>query len=215
MSETTHTILVLLLLSNFGLFGSNRLLSLVSFVTLQGLLLSALTLSAHYPLGGFRTIFLAVALFVVEGILVPFVLRRAAAGAPFLEDPPIVGYSLSLFSGAMIILLSFFFLSSVGYPTHGASREFLPYAFATMLSGLFLIVTRRSAMTQVIGYLVLSNGVFLAGSALAIEQPLLLELGILLDAFLAVVILSAGMTHGTGVFQSVDTSNSAPIAREP
>ena len=75
-----------------------------------------------------------------------------------------------------------------------------------VLCGLFLIACRRTAITQVVGYLVLANGVTLFGIGLALEQPLLVELGILLNVFFAVMVMGIAIYHINQEFDSIDVS---------
>ena len=61
--------------------------------------------------------------------------------------------------------------------------------------GLFLIVSRRNALMQVIGYLVIENGIFVFGVITVVDTPLLVELGMLLDAFVAVFVMGIAIFH--------------------
>jgi len=81
----------------------------------------------------------------------------------------------------------------------------VPLAFFTILAGLFLIVSRRTALTQVQGYLVLENGVYAFGVAMAQEAPLSVELGILLDIFVGVFIMGIIIFHISREFDHIDT----------
>jgi hydrogenase-4 component E len=85
-----------------------------------------------------------------------------------------------------------------------ASPLVLPLALATILIGLFLIVSRRKAIMQVVGYLVLENGVFIFGVALAQEEPFLVEMGVLLDVFVAVFIMGIMIFHISREFDHID-----------
>ena len=70
--------------------------------------------------------------------------------------------------------------------------------------GLFLIVSRRNALMQVIGYLVIENGIFVFAVITVAETPLLVELGILLDAFVAVFVMGIAVFHITREFGTAD-----------
>ncbi len=81
----------------------------------------------------------------------------------------------------------------------------IPGALFTILSGLFLIISRRKALTQVIGYLVLENGIYAFGAALAVEEPLVVEMGVLLDVFVAVFVMGITIHHISRDFDHIDT----------
>ena len=74
-----------------------------------------------------------------------------------------------------------------------------------MLTGLFLIVARRQALMQVVGYLALENGIFAFGAVVMKEAPLLVEMGILLDIFVAVFVMGIMVFHISREFDHTDT----------
>jgi len=80
----------------------------------------------------------------------------------------------------------------------------LEAAIFLMSIGLFLIISRRKALMQVIGYLVLENGIFVFGVITVVETPLLVELGVLLDAFVAVFVMGIAVFHINREFGSMD-----------
>jgi hypothetical protein len=85
------------------------------------------------------------------------------------------------------------------------SPMILPVALFTMITGLFLIVSRRQALTQVIGYLALENGIFAFGLGLVREAPVIVEMGILLDIFVAVFVMGITIFHISREFDQIDT----------
>jgi hydrogenase-4 component E len=85
-----------------------------------------------------------------------------------------------------------------------ASSLVVPVAFFTITSGLFLIVSRKKALTQVLGYLVMENGIYVFGTSIAARQPLLVELGILLDVFVAVFVMGIAIFHINREFEHTD-----------
>ena len=77
-------------------------------------------------------------------------------------------------------------------------------ALVTMLIGLFLIVARKTALMQVVGYLVLENGVYIFGVTLVHDEPFLVEMGILLDVFVAVFVMGIAIFHINREFDHID-----------
>jgi hydrogenase-4 component E len=86
----------------------------------------------------------------------------------------------------------------------GHAPLLIPAGLATLLIGLFLIVSRRTAVTQVLGYLVIENGIYAVGVALVGGVPLLVELGVLMDIFVAVFIMSIAAYHISREFDHID-----------
>jgi hydrogenase-4 component E len=81
----------------------------------------------------------------------------------------------------------------------------VPAAFFTCLVGLVLLITRSKAITQVLGYLTLENGVYAFGAAVALDMPILVELGILLDVFVGVFVMGIAIFHISRQFDHIDT----------
>ena len=82
----------------------------------------------------------------------------------------------------------------------------LAVALSTMLIGLFFIVARRKAINQILGYIILENGIFAFGFALDIEAGMIVELGILIDALLAVSVMGLAVYHIHREYDGTDTS---------
>jgi hydrogenase-4 component E len=81
----------------------------------------------------------------------------------------------------------------------------VPVALSTIFTGLFLILSRRKALTQVLGYIVLENGIYIFGVALALKEPVVVELGVLLDVFVAVFIMGITVFQISREFDHTDT----------
>jgi hydrogenase-4 component E len=82
----------------------------------------------------------------------------------------------------------------------------VPASLATVLTGFLLLVTRRKAITQVVGYLVLENGIFIMGLTLVEAMPLLVEVGVLLDLLVGVFVMGIILNHIHREFSSLDTA---------
>jgi hydrogenase-4 component E len=81
----------------------------------------------------------------------------------------------------------------------------VPASLATVAVGAILITTRRKAISQVLGYLVLENGIFVFGLLLVEAMPFLVEAGVLLDLFVGIFVLSIIIHHINREFASLDT----------
>ena len=115
--------------------------------------------------------------------------RRPSTEIRAGEVAPYVGFTPSLLFGVLALGLGAALARKLPLPAPDVSPLLVPVALATMLSGLFLIVARRQALMQVVGYLALENGIFAFGAVVMKDAPLLVEMGILLDIFVAVFVL--------------------------
>ncbi len=205
MSYLIDPILVFVVLVNLTLLGLSRLAACIRLSAAQGMALGAFPLLVAAHGIGVRPILLAVVIFVLKGIIFPRFLLRAIRSADVRHEvEPIVGYTASIVLGILILALSFWMASRFVLPRPAASPLVLPVALATILIGLYLIVSRRKAIMQVVGYLVLENGVFIFGAALAQEEPFLVEMGVLLDVFVAVFIMGIMIFHISREFDHID-----------
>ena len=207
MNQYLDTVLVFTLVTNLAILGSRRLSNLIRLTIAQGSAISVVTILAHYSALTTETWVIAGLNFTVMGILAPWMLRRAVREAQVQESlQPYLGYVASLALGLLVFIFSFWLFRQVAAVSYSRLSQLLPYAMTNVLCGLILITLRRRAITQVIGYLVLANGVTLFGIGLASEQPLLVEMGILLDVFFAVMVMGIAIYHINQEFDSIDVS---------
>lgn len=199
MNTWIDLVMVCLVLSNLMLVGSSRIGVCIRFVALQGILLGFLPLALHHWL-------LATATIAIKGTVFPWLLFRAMREANVRREvEPYVGFSSSLLIGVASLAVSSRLASRLPSPLPSISSLILPVALFTMITGLFLIVSRRQALTQVIGYLALENGVFTFGLGLVREAPVIVEMGILLDIFVAVFVMGITIFHISRAFDQIDT----------
>jgi hydrogenase-4 component E len=180
-----------LMISNLLMLGSGRLRSCIRLVALQGICLGIIPLMIESGEFMLRAWGLAVASVVLKGIIFPMVLLRILRDTGTRKEvEPFVGFTQSLAIGVVLVVFSMWVSSYISLPDAARhSSMMLEAGLATMLIGLFLIVSRRKAINQVIGYIVMENGIYAFGAVLVGNIPLLVELGVLLDAFVAVFIM--------------------------
>jgi hydrogenase-4 component E len=212
VSYLVDPVLVLVVLINLTLLGLSRLGACVRLSAAQGMALGVLPLLVATRGIGIRLVLLSIGIFVLKGVIFPQFLLRAIRSADVRREvEPFIGYAASILLGIVILALSFWMASRFALPHPAASPLVLPSALATILIGLFLIVSRRKAIMQVVGYLVLENGVFIFGVALAQEQPFLVEMGVLLDVFVAVFIMGIMIFHISREFDHIDVDQLASL----
>src|SRR3989442_10372880 len=110
-----------------------------------------------------------------------------------------------MLTGLFAVGVSWWLSSRLTLPTGSLSTLALPTALFTVLAGLFVIVARRTAVMQVLGFLVLENGIYSFGVARVGEMPFLVELGVLLDLFVAGVGVGIALYHINRAFSHIST----------
>jgi hydrogenase-4 component E len=206
-SGWANLLMVLVILTNLALLSSSRLAYCVRLAAIQGVALSLIPLLlSHESLDRLFVLFCLVAL-GIKGIAFPWFLGRTLRRVQVRHEiEPYLGYNLSLLLGIVGLVLSLGLESRLGqsFP-HALGLSFV-VGFTTILAGLTLIITRRKAITQVIGYLVAENGIFLLGTTLVPHGSLLVEMCILLDVFVAVFVMGIAIHHISREFHSIDTN---------
>lgn len=199
--------LIALLLNNFALLAVGRMRPLISLVTFQGLTLVAVLLLIPRPPGtdSLHVWLLAGALFAIKALGFPWLLRRTLKRiAADHYVPPYLGFSLSVLAGMAALVFSLWLESRLPMTQALFPPLLLPAALTTLFTGLTMVVGRMKALTQVIGYLVAENGIFLLGLPMMLGGSVWFELSILLDVFVAVFVMGIAINHINTTFESID-----------
>ena len=162
----------------------------VRLFALQSLVLSALAIIIATYAGSMELLVVGAALAVIKGLVIPRVMRRAVtkiglqrAVAPYLGTTP------ALVVCGLLIFVAFYVMAPIAasnrLPTAGA----IPLAFAGILIGFFVTLIRRRALTQILGFLMLENGIFLLALLTTYGVPFIVEIGVFLDLVVAVLIM--------------------------
>jgi len=207
MNNLIDGIMALVVLTNLFLLGSSRLAACIRIVAVQGIVLGIFPLLTHGGEVTPRLILLALWSIVLKGIAFPWLLRRAIRETDARREvEPIVGYTTSLLAGTGALAVSLWISSRLPLPAAEVTASLaVPVAFFTIMAGLFVIVSRNKAVTQVLGYLTLENGIYIIGVALVQKAPLLVEFAILLDVFVAVFVMGIAIFHINREFDHIDT----------
>jgi hydrogenase-4 component E len=146
---------------------------------------------------------------VIKGMLIPGLLYTAVKKVKIQREvEPIIGYHASLFAGLIFILLGAFIANRLHISLPAENDLLLISAVTTLSAGLFLLMSRRKAITQVIGYLMMENGIYLMGTALAKETHTMyvVEFGVLLDLLVGIMIMGIILHNINASYDDVDTA---------
>jgi hydrogenase-4 component E len=211
-----EALLVVLMLTSLWLLGSSRLLSCIAAVAVQGVLLGLLPLAAGVDAPPWRIVLQAGIGLGLKGIAFPILLLRAARSVDVRREvEPFVGYSASLLIGVALLAASLVVGRRLPIPGAAVPALLVPAAIFTALTGLFIIVGRRSAIVQALGYLAMENGIAAFGMVLAEQEPLLVEMGTFLDAFVAVFVMGITIFHINREFDHIDADRLSSLKDLP
>ena len=206
MNAILDPLLVLLLVANFLLLGTSRLRSAIAATALQGALLGLLTVSVHGGLA-LRPVLLAAGAIAIKSLLIPGMLNRALRDVAIRREiEPFISYVTSLILGAVATGAAVLYAGRLPLAPEHQGSLLVPASLATVLCGFLILTTRRKAITQVVGYLVLENGIFIMGLTLHEAMPFLVEVGVLLDLLVAIFVIGIVINHINREFASLDVA---------
>lgn len=202
MTDLLNAILVTLLVMNLFVLGTSRINAVIRIVAAQGILLGIIPLLVHEHLT-FAVWLLVVAAIVLKGIIIPIVMLRALRSAQIKREvEPLIGLLPSILLAALATAFALLFADQLPLESSHHGTLLVPTSIATVLVGFIQLVTRYKALSQVIGYLILENGIFIFGMLL---MPLVVELGVLLDLFVCIFVIGIIINHINQAFSSMDT----------
>ncbi|HEX7505831.1 MAG TPA: hydrogenase [Polyangia bacterium] len=200
-------LLVVVLLFNLFLLGTSRLQAVVNASAGQGVILGILTLCVHE---GFSTwmVLITIGTILVKGVLIPGMLLRAIRDAAIRREiEPFIGFLPCLLLGALGTGASLVFARTLPLAKEHVGSLLVPAAMATVWTGFLVLTTRRKAINQVVGYLVLENGIYIMGLTLLQAMPFMVEMGVLLDLFVGIFVMGIILNHIRREFSSLDTAH--------
>ena len=205
MHDTAQIVLLLVVLTDLAVLGTSRLSSCIRGLAAQGLLLGLLPLLIA-PQLSVHAVSLALGTVAVKAVVLPWFLRWAIREAAVRREiEPLVGFIASQLLGALALALAFAIASRLPLPAP-QQPLLVPVSLATLMIGFIVLTTRRKALTQVVGYLILENGIYLFGLTQTESVPFLIELGVLLDVFVGVFIMGIVVFHINREFDSLDAT---------
>lgn len=207
MSGGTLNLLIGLAMGlNLLALGSSRLPSLIRAMSLQGMVLGLMPLVIEHEVFDWRVAAVALATIAGKGIIIPVLLRRAMRAAHIERElEPFIGYVPSLLLGAGGTIAAVALARGLPLLPEHAGTLLVPGAIASILTGFILLTARAKAISQVCGYLILENGIYLFGLLLIHSTPLLVESGILLDVTVGVFVIGIIVDRIQRAFDSLDT----------
>jgi len=208
MQTVIDIVLLLVLLSDLYLLSLTRLGASIRVMAFQGVLLALLPLLTAGGILSLHGLIIAVSSLAIKAMLIPRFLSHAAREVHTgLAIDSHIPYGAALLTGMGMVLVSFWVARKFALPVTVTSRLWIPVSLAAVMIGLLMLIIRKKAISQVIGYLVLENGIYILGLSLAAQMPFLVELGVLLDVFAGVFIMGIIMNHIKNYFDDLNVDN--------
>lgn len=205
MNTFFQFVILLLLITDFVMLWSGRVLSLIRMSAAQGIMLALILLISGDGLPDTEHVCLAAAVFLLKGVSFPLYLWRVFQKVDRdMLVRPYLGRMFPMLAGLGCLAFSLILENRIPAMQTIFPPMLLPVALSTLFTGLIVVVCSVRALTQVLGYLVMENGLFILGIPLMTEGSVWFELSILLDVFAAVFVMAIAITHINSAFSSTD-----------
>jgi len=200
-----NAVLVTLLMMNLFALGSSRILSVTRIVAMQGVLLGIIPLLIHQHLS-IPILLMAVVAITIKAMVIPAIIIRALRDVQIKREVrPLIGFLPSIILGSIATAFALLFAGQLPLADSHYNTLLVPTSISTVLVGFIILITRYKAISQVIGYLVLENGIFLFSMLLIEAMPFIVEMGVMLDLFVGIFIACIIINHINQAFSSMDT----------
>ncbi len=205
MTDLLNAVLVIILVMNLFALGTSRIRAVIRTVSAQGILLGVIPLLAHKHLTIPVAMMIIVAI-VIKGSVIPSIMMRALRDAQIKREiEPLIGYLPSIILGAMATAFALLIAGQLPLAGQHYGTLLVPTSIATVMVGFIFLISRYKAISQVIGYLILENGIFIFSMLLIEAMPVIVEMGVMLDLFVGIFVTCIIINHINQAFSSMDT----------
>jgi hydrogenase-4 component E len=205
MTQLLYLICGGLLLSSVMVLWRRELSAIVRLLILQGVLLGSLAAVLAIRLDSFELAVVAVGVLALKAVVVPGVLRKVLRdSSEARETEPLINVTASIVAAALLTLLAYAVARPLVRLAPSAETEAVPVGLAMVLLGFFVLVTRRRALSQIVGFLLLDNGIATTAFLITGGVPGIVELAVSLDVLLVVLVLQVLTARLRATFGGTD-----------
>jgi len=195
----------LLLLLAFAMLTQRRILSLINLFAAQGLVLVLSTLVVAYFTHQSHLYYSALVTLILKVLLLPWILHRLIRALNVRWDvETLINIPATMLIGIALVIFAFNLATPISQIAGTVTKTTIGIATACILLAFLMMITRRKAVSQVIGFLAMENGLFLAATSATYGMPMVVELGIALDVLVATLLFGVFFFHIRETFESLD-----------
>ena len=206
-SQLVNFCSALLLLTCFAILAQRRLSACVDLFALQSVFLAVTAALVAFLTGAYHIYIAALLTIVIKAVILPRILKAVIERLNITRELVLnINIPSSLLISGALVILAFYITQPIISLGFLLTQDSLAIALAIVLIGFFTMIARKKAVTQVIGFLVIENGLFLGATAAAYGMPLIVELGVFFDVLVAGLIIGIYTHRLQDTFDSVDTT---------
>ena len=212
MSQINSFLAAIVLLTAFGMLAQRRVYGLIHLFAWQGLFLSINTAIVGYITNRHHLYISSILTLSLKVVLLPYILHILIVRLHIRKEvETVMNLPSTMFIGIALVILSYYVTAPITEHATLITRSTLAVALATVMIGLLMMITRRHAVTQIIGFLAMENGLFFAATSATYGMPLVVELGVALDVLIAAFIFGIFFFHIHTTFDSLDVEQMARL----
>lgn len=208
--DLLHISAVILLIATFGIVVRRGFLDWVHAYRYQTIVLAGVVALIAYVTGVGELFLVSALTFGIKAVIIPKILFNVTKklDSPIrLEVNPYVSLRVSVIISALLVTMSYFIALQIPIVSDNTTSIFLPVSFSLFFIGMFIIISRRKALNQIVGLLTIENGLFLFAVTLTHGFPLVIEIGLMADILVSVLISSILLFRISKTFDSIDIKN--------
>jgi hydrogenase-4 component E len=203
--QVVNLLAALLLLISFAMLSQRRIVGLVTLFAWQGAALSTSTAIVAWSTGQPHLYWSAALTLALKVVVMPrFFYRIVRRLAVNRDVEPMINIPTTMLIGIVLVIFAFNLALPISQMAGTVTRSTLGIAMACVLLAFLMMITRRKAITQVIGFLSMENGLFFAATSATYGMPLVVELGVALDVLVGVFVLGIFFFQIRETFDSMD-----------
>ena len=203
--QLVNVLAALMLLIAFAMLAQRRVLTLIRLFALQGAVLAASTIVVAWSTG-YKDLYVSAGItLVLKVILLPWILHRLIDRLYIRWDiETLINIPTTMLAGIGLVIFAFALATPISQMASTLTRPTLGIALASVLLSFLMMIVRRKAVPQVIGFLAMENGLLFAATTATFGMPLVWELGVALDVLVATLIFGIFFFHIREQFDSLD-----------
>jgi hydrogenase-4 component E len=203
--QVLNTLAALFLLLAFAMLSQRRIVTLVNLLALQGALLCGATFLLAWRTGQSHLYLSALLTLALKVAFLPWLLHRLIKRlGVYWDSEPLINSSSTMLLGLLVVIFAFGLAQPIAALASTATRNGIGIAIAVVLLSFLAMITRRKAMSQVIGFLSMENGLFFGAMSATYGMPMIIELGVALDVLVAMLVLGVFFFQIREQFDSLD-----------
>lgn len=195
----------MVLFTAFAMLAQRSLFTLIQMFAWQGTVLALTTALVAQISGQGHLYFSALLTLALKTFFIPWLLRRLVIRLDIARDvEPAMNTTIVMFIAAALVVFSYYIVLPVEALAAEFTRNTIAVGLSVVLLGMLIMISRRKAVTQVIGFMTMENGLFFTAVAATFGMPMVVELGIAFDVLVAAVLFGVFFFHIRSSIESLD-----------